>query len=207
MKWSTHINNICKKANSSIGFLRRNLRHCPTSCRKNAYLALVRSKLEYGCTIWDPFTKSETEKIEKIQRKAARFITNDYRSRSAGCVTSMLEQLELPSLQDRRKQLRLTFMYKVVEGLVPAINIREYLSPQGNRRSIRTRKYKDYISDNIVERSVCNNSKCYKPVFANTLNFKNSFFVRTVIDWNKLSEEQVNATSIDSFKNRISFCD
>ena len=57
LKWRTHINNICKKANSTLGFLRRNLRHCPKPCRKNAYLALVRSNVEYGSIIWDPTTK------------------------------------------------------------------------------------------------------------------------------------------------------
>ena len=51
LKWNTHILNITKKANSTIGFLRRNLQHCPKECRKNAYISLVRSVLEYGATI------------------------------------------------------------------------------------------------------------------------------------------------------------
>ena len=49
----------------------RNLYNCPKSCRKNAYLALVRSKLEYGCIIWDPYLKNEIEQLENIQRSAA----------------------------------------------------------------------------------------------------------------------------------------
>ena len=51
LKWSDHIANITKKANSTLGFLRRNLRHCPTSCRWNSYLSLVRSVLKYGCCL------------------------------------------------------------------------------------------------------------------------------------------------------------
>ena len=90
LKWKTHINNICKKANSSLGYLRRNLYNCPKSCRKNAYLALVRSKLEYGSIIWDPYTKRDIDQLEKIQRSAARFITKDYKSRHDGCVTEMM---------------------------------------------------------------------------------------------------------------------
>ena len=38
LKWKTHINNICKKANSTLGFLRRNFRHCPNPCRKKSLL-------------------------------------------------------------------------------------------------------------------------------------------------------------------------
>ena len=52
LKWSTHINSITKKANCSLGFLRRNLKHCPTVCKRNAYLALIRPLLEYGAVVW-----------------------------------------------------------------------------------------------------------------------------------------------------------
>ena len=103
LKWKTHIDNICKRANSNLGFLRRNLHHCPEPCRKNAYLALVRSRLEYGCVIWDPYLKGDTDKLEKIQRSAARYIKRDYRSRQEGCVTEMLKDLGLPSLEERRR--------------------------------------------------------------------------------------------------------
>ena len=33
-QWSTHIQNITKKANSTLGFLCRNLKNCPEECRK-----------------------------------------------------------------------------------------------------------------------------------------------------------------------------
>ena len=51
LKWSSHITKITKKANSTIGFIRRNLKHCPESSRKTAYLALVRSTLEYSSIV------------------------------------------------------------------------------------------------------------------------------------------------------------
>ena len=73
LKWNSHINQVRKKANSTLGFLRRNLHHTPESCRKNAYLALVRSKMEYGSVIWDPYTKQDIQKPENVQRSAARF--------------------------------------------------------------------------------------------------------------------------------------
>ena len=120
-------------SNSNLGFLRRNLHHCPKACRMNAYLALVRSKPEYGCVTWDPHLKSDIDKLEKIQRSAAQFITRDYRSRHEGCITEMLQDLGLQSLEERQRQLRLTFLYKVVEGRVPAINIEHYLKSTGDQ--------------------------------------------------------------------------
>lgn len=70
MKWSTHINKVARKAQSTLGFLRRNLRHCTENCRKTAYIVMVRSVMEYGSTIWDPNQKGDIIKLERIQRKA-----------------------------------------------------------------------------------------------------------------------------------------
>ena len=74
LKWTSHINKISRKANSTLGFLRRNLKHCPENCRKTTCLALIRSSLEYISVAWDPHIQKDIEKLEKIQRQAARFI-------------------------------------------------------------------------------------------------------------------------------------
>ena len=37
LKWNTHINNICTKANRTLGFLRRNLFSCPQDVKEAAY--------------------------------------------------------------------------------------------------------------------------------------------------------------------------
>ena len=80
--WSKHIAKTASKASSALGFVRRNLKHCPESCRKTAYIALVRSVLEYGAVVWDPYLQKDIDKLERIQRIGARFITGDYRSRN-----------------------------------------------------------------------------------------------------------------------------
>jgi hypothetical protein len=48
-----------------------------------------------------------------IQRRGARFITKDYKSREEGYMTKMLNELNLPTLQSRRQKQRLIFFYKV----------------------------------------------------------------------------------------------
>ena len=49
LKWGPHINNICNKANSTIGFLKRNLNTgiAKKSVKERAYQSLVRPSLEY----------------------------------------------------------------------------------------------------------------------------------------------------------------
>ena len=160
IKWTTHITNVTKKTNSTLGFLRRNLKYCPKDCKKTAYISLVhvRSTMEYGAIVWDPYTIVDTNKLERIQRRAARFITGDL-SREEGFVAKMLAELELESLQSRRTSQRLIFMYKVVEGLAPAIKPEDYLTINRQGRTIKHKRFDDYVNTNIVENSVKNNTK------------------------------------------------
>ena len=69
-QWKPHILDTVSRANQRLGFLRRNLRGSPYKLRETAYLALVRSSLEYCGAIWDPSGKEES--LEDIQRRAAR---------------------------------------------------------------------------------------------------------------------------------------
>ena len=139
--------------------------------------------------------------MEKIQRKAARFITGDYKTRSPGSVTNMLKSLELPLLQERRKELRLTFLFKVVEELVPAIPPDTYLVPATNNRRIRATKFSDYQSQNTVRST--NNSRCFVSPQCNTAIRRNSLFIRTIADWSELDDHQVRSTTVEGFRSSL----
>jgi hypothetical protein len=88
MRWNHHIDQVAKKANNTLAFLRRNLHHCTRSTKSQYYLTLVRPIAEYASTIWDPHTKENINKIEMIQRRAARMVNSDYQTTSS--VTSMI---------------------------------------------------------------------------------------------------------------------
>ena len=121
LTWQNHINKIASRASSTLGFLQRNLKRYPQECRNLAYKALVRPTLEYGAIVWDSQKQTDIDKLERIQKRAAKFIKQDYRTRDPGCVTAMLKDLQLLKLKKRCRQQRQTFMFKVVEGLVPAM--------------------------------------------------------------------------------------
>ena len=42
-----------------------------------AYLSLVRPSLEYAASAWDPYLIKDITAIEKIQRRAARWVTSN----------------------------------------------------------------------------------------------------------------------------------
>ena len=206
LSWTNHINGVCKKASATLGFLRRNLHNCPKETRRAAYVSLVRSLLEYGSTIWDPYIQGDIDNLEKIQRKAARFITRDYKSKHPGSMTNMLIDLDLPILQQRRKELRLTFLFKIAEGLVPAVPADEYLVPKKESRQIKENKrYKDYetTKEHIVVKYVTNNSRPFTIPQSVTNAYTKSFFVKTITEWNSLDDKIVTAVSVDSFKSNV----
>ena len=124
--WHSHISTITKQANSTISFLRRNIRRCPTNSKRMAYIALVRV-LEYGASVGS-IPSGDIDKLEKIQYYAAHFITGDYRSRNPGSVTTMLTNLNLD-----------TFCTKLLRNLSQLSPLKHYFAtPKEDTFSLST---------------------------------------------------------------------
>ena len=179
LNWNKHISNIVGKANRSLGFVRRNLSNCPEEIKKQAYYALVRPYLEYASSVWDPHVQKQINDIEAVQRRAARFVKRCH-DRTPGTVTTILNELEWPTLQQRRKEARLTMMYK-------AINRQIYLElpPYLNLKERQTRQY---------------HPKKFIALASNSNMYKNSFMARTVSDWNLIPANVIDQTTIEAFK-------
>ena len=181
LKWSSQINKTCSKANSTLGFIRRNLKHCNKKFKETAYISLVRSVLDYSSTVWDPYLNKDIDRIENIQRRGARFVHNDFQRTSS--VTSMMNELGWKPLAQRRREQRLTLLFKIINGLV-AIPATDHIA--FNTRPSRSRQ-----------------STQIKVTATNSEVYRNSFFPRTIKGWNSLSESAVNSDSVNSFKNNI----
>jgi hypothetical protein len=78
--------------------------------------AIVRSNLEYCSTVWAPHTKKNKDEIEKVQRRAARFVTGRYHNTSS--VSSMIDHLNWESLEQRRQKARVIVLYKIIHSEV-----------------------------------------------------------------------------------------
>ena len=78
---------------------------------------LVRPIMEYVAPIWDSYYDTDIYKLEKVQRRAARWILSEY-SRTTS-VTSLLSVLNIPTLQQRRQLSRLTLIYKIINNALP----------------------------------------------------------------------------------------
>ena len=113
-----------------------------------------------------------------VQRRAARFIKRDYSYESS--VTQILKDLDLSSLENRRKMNKLTVLYQIRNDFL-CIKENGYLE----RADSRTRDA----------------SQNYKLKSAKTELFIKAFFLRQI--WNKLPSVIKDAQSLESFKIAI----
>ena len=68
--------------------------------------------------ISDPHEKDDIATLEKVQRRVARFDSENRVPPSESSVTKIIKDLGWQSLRVRRTSIRLTFMFKIVHELV-----------------------------------------------------------------------------------------
>jgi hypothetical protein len=184
LSWNDHIKSIAGQASRTLGFLKRNFYGCSKNAKLALYKSLVRSKLEYCSSVWDPYTKTNIDLLEAIQNRAARFIANNYNHNYS--VSALKSAIGLQSLEQRRQTARLCTFYKFAHGEmeIPTDPHPQLASPVHNTR------YKTN-HDMIFLRHNCN-----------TDVYRNSFFPRTIRQWNFLDQSTIHL-SLPAFRTQI----
>ena len=177
MSWSSLVQTISNRSTKVLNFIKRNLYNCPPNTKRIAYLTLVRPIMEYASSVWDPYYTTDICKLEKVQKRAVRWILSDY-SRTAS-VTSMLSSLNISTLQQHRKSSRLTLFYQIINNTLP-ISI-----PSCYQRTHSfTRQY--HQNHFILPHATLN-------------TYKYSFYPRTIKEWNNLSINVTESRDINKF--------
>ena len=100
---------------SKLSFLRSIPKGFPEKLKQTAYFSLIRSFMEYGATLWDPYQKYNSDKVERMQRQAARLVKSRCSRYSSG--SDMIDVLGWTPLSQRRQEARLILFYKIINGL------------------------------------------------------------------------------------------
>lgn len=164
LSWEKHIEYISNNANRMLGYLRRNFYMAPSSLKLLLYKTLVRSKLEYASSVWDPGLDYLSNTLESVQNRSERFILSDYHRNAS--VSSMKLSLNLPLLYLRRQLSRLSLFQKIY-----------YHNASLKRELFCTPPYLSSRTDHANKVAV---------PFARTNLFYHSFLVKTSKQWNDL---------------------
>lgn len=170
LTWNKHTTEVCTKAFKKLCFLCRRLRYASPQLRLLAVKTYVRSKLEYASQIWYPHTLKDIIQLEMIQRKATRFIFNKYKR--TGSPSALMTENKIFPLLSRRKFHRIKFLHNMLTGNLN-VNDLPYLRPIITRQTGHTRPH----TLNLI--------------FAKTKALKNSFFPKTIEDWNRLPDSVI----------------
>ena len=131
LSWAKHIEEISKKISSAIRALKRIRPFISESTALQIYQALILPHFDYCSPVWDELSVTLSDKLQKLQNRAARVITRSSYDTSATSI--LLNRLNWDNLSTRRKKLKATLMFKIIKGLSP-----EYLR---DLFSIRSTKY------------------------------------------------------------------
>ena len=152
--------------------------------KKAAYKGMVRPILEYGSSVWDPYTDKLQEELEKVQNRAARFVTRNY-VYETGSMTGILGQLKWESLKKRRKDNRLILLYTGLKGKVriPTDDVMPKTRRSRNQHSL-----------------------AFQISSASKGVYKYSVFLQTIRDWNDLPQSLISSSELsdDSVSKFIS---
>ena len=185
LKWDTHIQNICVKANQTIGFLRRNLNSPSTRRSFHQAAGLLQSSSPPVRVFQQCVGPSHSEKHQE---------TRDGPTQGGYICTTQAPQhikhhryasnSELAKPRKQEEDMRLCMMFKIDRGLV-AISKDSRLIQQ--KRPTRH-----------------SHSRAFQTITCGTEKRRMSFFPRTVRDWNALPPDIPDLETLEAFKASVS---
>ena len=181
--WDEQIKSVQAKVSRSLGFLKYAKKFLPKTVLCKLYRGIVEPHFRYCCSVWGSCAEFRLVKLQKLQNRAARIITNSSYDAPA---EALITELKWPTVRDMIRSETATTVYKSVNSLAP-----DYLSHLFVRNSERNCiNLRNAETDLLVP-------------FMKTSNGQKAFAFRGAKIWNDLSREAKQAPSLSSFKNRI----
>ena len=110
LKFHDHITHICKQAAKQISVLRRFSTILSQNEKMQIFNAFILSNFNYCPLVWHLCGQTDTNKMEKIQERALRFVLNDHNS----TYSDLLQRANKPSLYLSRLRKLSIEVYKII---------------------------------------------------------------------------------------------
>ena len=183
LDWSYHIQAITKTAVKTVGMLyRRFYKFASTQTLVKMYTTVVRPLLEYAAPVWDPHQQSLKAALERVQKLAIRMCAKDW----SASYYDLLSDFNLPTLNERRKLLKLSFFYQIQNGHFHCPSSSVHLNPMDLR-------LRNHDSTRLAIGGPA----------PHTCSYDASFYPDAVRLWNELPSEVRLVGSVSSFKKAV----
>ena len=183
LDWKEQIKAVSAKVSRAIRFLKHAKSFLPKETLQTLYTGIVEPHFRYCCFVWGCAGSSEINQLRKLQKRAARIITNssfDAPSRR------LIEKLGWKTVDQLISSESRTMVFKSLNELAP-----QYLCDLFTRKSL----YSSY--------SLCNTGTDLRLPMKRSTNGQKFFSYRGAKLWNSLSAESKQANSLFSFKKTI----
>ena len=138
LSWTDHYRYITQRALAKLSLIRRSFSpYSPVCVTKMLYFSLVRSQLSYSSQLWRPMLIKDIVSLETIQRRATKFILNDWKSD----YQSRLIALHLIPLHYFFELQDVIFFISCLKHPDPSFNIYDFVSfsSRGTRSATHTK--------------------------------------------------------------------
>ena len=116
LSWQTQVDTMVKKVSAGLGVLKKVRDLVPRQTLVRIYEALVLAYFDYCSEVWGSLGKRLSNRLQKLQSRAARIITfSGYEHRS----TDVLNDLGWETLEKRRAKQLAVCVYKSINNLFP----------------------------------------------------------------------------------------
>ena len=183
LSWNNNTKNICKKVTAGISALRRVKPFVSKETLISIYNAIIRPHFDYCCEVWDVFGKTQSDRLQKLQNRAARVImsmSNDIDQSTA------LQTLGWEPLYIMRRKTKAKLMYKVLNKMAPEPLTKLFT-------------YKNEITNHKLRN--ISTSLCVPQPRTNSM--KNSFMYDGAHLWNSIPNEVRECKTLSLFRNKI----
>ena len=162
LKFDTHINNICTKANQKLSFLSRMMNILNFEERRRIFKSFFESQFKYCPLIWMFCSRKANNKINKLHKRALRIIYQDDISN----FEQLLEKDNSFSIHHQNIQTLAIEMYKIYYGL----SENSFYIFENSRSSYNWRSQHDLDVPSVNTESYGKNSlKYFSPIIWNSV--------------------------------------
>jgi hypothetical protein len=117
LNWENHVELIASKMSSGIEAILKLKEFVNGDILVSVYNSLIQPHFDYCCEVWDTLGQGLSDRLQKLQNRAARLIMN-FKNEHGQSILAC-NSLGWISLQVRRAQMKARLMYKTVNGLAP----------------------------------------------------------------------------------------